>query len=252
MGTMLQDVRYGFRMLLKSPGVTAAAVVSLALGIGANTAIFSVVNSILLKSLPYAEPDRIVLLWGDSPAQGNHRNQVSATDVHDWHSQNKVFEEVSTFSGWSATFLGAGEPERVPGTQVGDGFFRIMRGTPMLGRVFLPEEQEPGKDNVIVLGHGLWQRRFGGDAGVVGQTVSLGGRPYTVVGVMPEEFRPLPLSLNNPAGQFYRPVAEPHDENERGSRHLRAIGRLKDGVTLEQAQAELSVIASRLEREHPD
>src|SRR5919206_521974 len=135
MKTLLQDVRYGVRMLLKSPGGTAAAVVSLALGIGANTAIFSVVNSILLKSLPY------------------------------------------------------GEPERVWGTQVGDGFFRVMRGTPLLGRTFLPEEQEDGKDNVIVLGHGLWQRRFGGDPAVVGQTVMLGSRPYTVVGVMPEEFR---------------------------------------------------------------
>jgi putative ABC transport system permease protein len=252
MKTLLQDVRYGFRMLRKSPGVTLAAVVSLALGIGANTAIFSVVNSILLKSLPYAEPDRVVLLWGDSPSQGNHRNQVSATDADDWRRENRVFEDVSTFGDWSATLLGAGEPERVPGTQVGEGFFRVMRGTPMLGRTFLPEEQEDGKDNVIVLGHGLWRRRFGGDAGVVGQTVSLGGRPYTVVGVMPEEFRPLPPSLNDPPGQFYRPVAEAHDETERGSRHLRAIGRLKPGVTLEQAQAEMNVIASRIERAHPD
>src|ERR671920_2390590 len=204
MKTLLQDVRYGFRMLRKSPGVTLAAVVSLALGIGANTAIFSVVNSILLKSLPYDEPDRVVLLWGDSPSQGNHRNQVSATDVDDWRRENKVFEEVSTFGDWSATFLGAGEPERVPGTQVGDGFFRVMRGTPMLGRVFLPEEQEEGRDNVIVLGHGLWQRRFGSDPSVVGRSVSLGGRPYTVVGVMPEEFRPLPLNLINPAGHVYK------------------------------------------------
>jgi putative ABC transport system permease protein len=252
MMTLLQDVRYGFRMLLKSPGVTLAAVVSLALGIGANTAIFSVVNSILLRSLPYAEPDNIVLLWGDSPSQGDHRNQVSATDVDDWRRENRVFEEVSTFGDWSATFLGGGEPERVPGTQVGDGFFRVMRGTPLLGRTFLPEEQEDGKDNVIVLGHGLWQRRFGGDANIVGQAVSLGGKPYTVVGVMPESFRPLPPSLNDPPGQFYRPVAEPHDEIERGARHLRAVGRLKPGVTLEQAQAEMSVIAARLERAHPE
>src|SRR5215216_5545533 len=184
--TLLQDVRYGFRMLLKSPGLTLAAVVSLALGIGANTAIFSVVNSILLKSLPYAEPDRVVLVWGDTPAVGNRRNQVSATDVDDWRRQNSVFEELTTYGGWSATFLGGGDPERVPGTQVGDGFFRVMRGTPLLGRVFLPEEQEDGRDNVIVLGYGLWRGRFGGDPGVVGRTVSLSGKPYTVVGVMPE------------------------------------------------------------------
>src|SRR5919112_2994601 len=202
MKTLLQDVRYGFRMLRKSPGVTLAAVVSLALGIGANTAIFSVVNSILLKSLPYDEPDRVVLLWGDSPAQGNHRNQVSATDVDDWRRENKVFEEVSTFGDWSATFLSAGEPERVPGTQVGEGFFRVMRGTPLLGRTFLPEEQEDGKDNVVVLGYGLWQRRFGGDPSVVGRAINLGGRPYTVVGVMGEEFGALPPSLVDPPGQF--------------------------------------------------
>jgi putative ABC transport system permease protein len=252
MKTLLQDARYGFRMLLKSPGLSAAAVISLALGIGANTAIFSAVNSILLKSLPYDEPDRIVLLWGDSPAEGNHRNQVSATDADDWRRQSTVFEEVTTYGDWSATFTGGGEPERVPGTQVGDGFFRVMRGTPLLGRVFLPEEQEDGKDNVLVLGYGLWQRRFGGDPHVVGQAVSLAGKPYTVVGVMPESFRPLPASLNNPPGQFYRPVAEPHDETERGSRHLRAMARLKSGVSLEQAQAEMSLVARRLERDHPE
>ncbi|HEX8688561.1 MAG TPA: ABC transporter permease, partial [Pyrinomonadaceae bacterium] len=155
MTTLLQDIRYGLRVLWKSPGVTLAAVVSLALGVGANTAIFSVVNSTLLRALPYAEPDRVVLLWGDSPAEGSRRKQVSATDVDDWRHQNGVFEEVTTFGDWSATFLDGGEPERVPGTQVGDGFFRVMRGTPMLGRVFLPEEQEEGRDNVVVLGHGL-------------------------------------------------------------------------------------------------
>ena len=252
MTTLLQDIRYGLRVLWKSPGVTLAAVVSLALGVGANTAIFSVVNSTLLRALPYAEPDRVVLLWGDSPAEGSRRKQVSATDVDDWRHQNGVFEEVTTFGDWSATFLDGGEPERVPGTQVGDGFFRVMRGTPMLGRVFLPEEQEEGRDNVVVLGHGLWRRRFGGDPSVVGRAVNLGGRPYTVVGVMPAEFRPLPPSLNDPPGQFYRPVAEPHDETERASRHLRALARLKDGVTVGQAQAEMGVIASRIERAHPE
>src|SRR5215213_3418911 len=239
-------------MLLKSPGLSLAAVVSLALGIGANTAIFSVVNSILLKSLPYEEPAGLVLLWGDSPSEGNRRGQVSATDVHDWRRENRVFEEVTTYGDWSATLLGAGDPERVPGVQVGDGFFRVMRGTPLLGRVFLPEEQEEGRDRVVVLGYQLWQRRFGGDPGVVGRTLNLGGKPYTVVGVMPEEFRPLPQTLVDPPGQFYRPVAEPHDETERGSRHLRSIARLKPGVTLEQAQAEMSVIAGRIERAHPD
>ena len=251
METFLQDLRYGARMLRKSPMVTLVAVVSLALGIGANTVIFSVVNAILLKSLPFHDPERIVLVWGDLPAEDNNRSQVSATDVDDWRRQNAVFEEVTTYSNWSATLLGEGEPERIHGIQVGDGYFSVMKGTPLLGRTFLPEEQEDGKDFVVVLGYGLWQRRFGGDPAVVGQKVTLSGRPYTVVGVMPADFQALPTSLVEPRGEFYRPVAEAHDENERGSRHLRAIARLKDGVTVEQAQAEMNVIARRIEQEHP-
>ena len=251
METLLRDARYGLRVLRQSPTVTLVVVVSLALGISANTVIFSVVNAVLLKSLPYEDSERIVLAWGDIPDEGKHRNQASATDVDDWRHQNSVFEDVTTYGGWSATLLGAGEPERIQGTQVGDGYFSILRATPLLGRIFLPEEQEEGKDQVIVLGYGLWQRRFGGDPNVVDQKINLSGKPYTVVGVLPADFQQLPMSLVNPRGEFYRPVAEPHDENLRSSRHLRAIARLKPGVTLEQAQTEMNVIARRLEQEHP-
>ena len=251
MNTLLQDLRYAARILRKSPMVMLVAVVSLALGISANTLIFSVVNAILLKSLPFHDPERIVLVWGQYPAEGKDRTQASATDVDDWRHQNTVFEDVTTYGDWSATLLGEGEPERIYGIQVGDGFFSVMKGTPLLGRTFLPEDQEDGKDSVIVLGYGLWQRRFGGDPAVVGQKVSLSGRPHTVVGVMPADFQSLPTSLVDPRGEFYRPVAEPHDENERSSRHLRAIARLKDGVTIEQAQAEMNVITGRLEQQHP-
>src|SRR5690349_10773905 len=214
MHTLWQDMRYGIRMLRKSPMVTLVAVVSLALGIGANTIIFSVVNAILLKSLPYPDAERIVLVWGNTPAEGKDRNQVSATDVDDWRQQNSVFEEVTTYGGWSAALLGTGEPEIIYGTQVGDGYFSLMKATPMLGRTFLPEEQEEGKDSVIVLGYGLWQRRFGGDPAIIGQKVNLSGRPHTVVGVMPADFQPLPTSLIDQRGELYRPVAEPRDENE--------------------------------------
>jgi putative ABC transport system permease protein len=251
METLWQDLRYGIRMLRKSPLVTLVAVASLALGIGANTVIFSVVNAILLKSLPYPEPDRIVLVWGSAPAEGKERSQVSATDVDDWRQQNSVFEEVTTYGGWRAALLGTGEPEIIYGTQVGDGYFSVMKTTPMLGRTFLPEEQEDGKDFVVVLGYALWQRRFGGDPNIVGEKINLNGKPYTVVGVLPASAQSLPTSLVEPRAEFYRPVAEPHDENERSARHLRAIARLKAGVTLEQAQAEMSTIAARLEREHP-
>lgn len=136
MDTILKDIRYGIRMLQRSRAITAVAVMSLALGIGANTAIFCVINALLLKSLPYSEPDRIVLVWGNLLAEGKHRSQVSATDVDDWRRQNTVFEDVTTYGSWSATFLGNGEAERAPGIQVGDGYFQIMKGTPLLGRVF--------------------------------------------------------------------------------------------------------------------
>jgi putative ABC transport system permease protein len=251
MGTLIQDIRYGARMLRKSPAITLVAVVSLALGIGANTAIFSVVNAILLKSLPYEDADRIVLVWGNIVAEGKDRSQVSATDVDDWRNQNNVFEEVTTYGSFQPIMTGNGEPERIPAMQVGDGYFKVMKGEPLLGRVFIPEEQEDGKDQVIVLSYGLWKQRFGGDPNVVGQTVLLSGRPYTIVGVMPVTFRPLPATLVAADAQYYRPVAEPHDEEQRASRHLRAIARLKPGVTLEQAQSEMNVIAGRLEREHP-
>ena len=251
METLFQDIRYGIRMMRKSPMVTLVAVISLALGISANTVIFSVVNSILLKSLPFNDPDRIILVWGNIPSEGEDRSQVSATDVDDWRHQNTVFEDVTTYSGWSATLLGEGESERIQGIQVGDGFFSIMRATPLMGRTFLPEEQQDGKDFVIVLGYGLWQRRFGDDPNVIDQKISLGGRPYTIVGVLPADFQSLPDSLVDPRGEFYRPVAEPHDENERSARHLRAIARLKPGVSVAQAQAEMNVIAGGLEQQHP-
>ena len=248
-----RDLRYAVRLLIKSPGFTAVALLSIALGIGANTTVFSVINAVLLKSLPYKDANTLVLLWGDSRGEPSLRNhsQVSATDVADFRKQADVFEEVATYSGWNAIMSGNAEAERVPAIQVGDGFFKIMKGKPLLGRVFTPEEQVDGKDFVIVLSYGLWQRRFGGDPNIVGKTVSLSGRPYNIVGVMDSDFHPLPESLVLPAGQFYRPVAEAYDDSARDERHLRAIARLKPGVTVEQARTEASVIAGRLEQEHP-
>jgi putative ABC transport system permease protein len=252
MESLLRDLRYGIRVLLSMPLFTAMAVLSVALGIGANTAIFSVVNALLLKSLPYPEPDRLVLAWGvETDTRVNNRSQVSATDVADYRAQSTAFEDITTYGNWSATLTGGGEPERVNGMQVGDGYFSIMRGNPLLGRVFSPEDQIDGKDSVIVLGYGLWQRRFGGDPGVVGGSISLSGRPYTVVGVMPQGFAPLPASLVDYRAEFYRPVAEQYNDRERSSRHLRAIGRLNAGITLENAQTEISTIAALVEQQHP-
>ncbi|HKR61333.1 MAG TPA: ABC transporter permease [Pyrinomonadaceae bacterium] len=256
MFTILRDLRYSVRMLLKTPGLSAVAVLSIALGIGANTAVFSVVNAVLLKSLPFHGPESLVLIWGDSQGTSNlkGRNQVSATDVADFRKQATSLEEVAPFSGWFPIMSGDGSQgtaERIPAIQVGDGFFKVMKGTPALGRVFTPEEQEDGKDRVIVLGHALWQNRFASDPNIVGKTIQLNSRPYTIVGVMGPDSHPLPSTLVAPEGQFYRPVAEAYDESQRDARHLRAIARLKPGATLDQARAEVHVIAQRLEQEHP-
>jgi putative ABC transport system permease protein len=253
MDTLFRDLRYSARTWIKTPGFVAVALLSIALGIGANTTVFSVINAVLLKSLPYKNPESLVLIWGNSKNDASlpKRDQVSATDVADFRSQSTVFEDVATYAGWFPLISGGTEPERVQGIQVGDGFFKVMQSQPLLGRVFTPEEQEDGKDFVIVLGYGLWQRRFNGDPHIVGQTVYMSGRPYTIVGVMGADFKPLPPSLVSPEGQFYRPVAEAYDNDARDERHLRAIARLKPGVTIEQARNEINVIAQRLEKDYP-
>ncbi len=252
METFLQDIRYGVRMLLRSPGFTAVAVISLALGIGANTAVFSVVNAALLKTLPYRDPQSIVLVWGEDKAAGSSRGQVSATDVADYRARNHVFQEISIYTDFRPVLTGAGEPERIFGAQVGDGFFDVMQVKPLLGRFFTPEEQVDGNDYVAVLGYALWQKRFAGDPNIVGKTITLSARPYTVIGVLPADFNSLPRGLLPAPAEFYRPVAEQPDEKERASRHLRAIARLKPGVTSSRAQAEMDLIARQLQAEHPD
>jgi putative ABC transport system permease protein len=252
METSLQDIRYALRMLRKSPGFTAVAVTTLALGIGANTAIFSVVNAVLLRALPYKNPNSLVLIWSDQRTRGDNRSQLSFTDIDDYRTQNRVFENVVAFGDWDAVFSGSASPELIPGMQVADGYFSLMGAPPLLGRGFLPEEQVDGKDRVIVLGYGLWQRRFGGDPGIVGKQITVRQEPYTVVGVMPREFPALPPSLVTNGAQFYRPVAEKHDDKERTSRHLRAIARLKPGVTIQEAQADLDVINQRMAKQFPN
>jgi len=247
---LIQDLRYSVRQLRKSPGFTLVAVLTLALGIGANTAVFSVANGVLIRNLPYNDPQQLALLWSVG-RDGDQRDQMSFTDIDDYRSQNHVFENVVAFGDWSATFTGAGDPARIPGMQVGDGYLSLMRVNPMLGRDFISEEQIEGKDQVIILTYGLWKSRFGGDPSVVGRQVNLSGKPYTIIGVTPKNFPMLPVTLVDGPAQFYRPAAEKHDDKERLSRHLRAIARLKPGVSVQQAQSDLRVINQGLAKQFP-
>jgi putative ABC transport system permease protein len=246
-----RDLRYGLRMLARSPGFAMAAVLTLALTIGAASAIFSVVNGVLLKELPYPDPEQLVLLWG-TDRSGNQRAQVSFTDLEDWRRGTQAFAQVVAYSGTGTPILsGSGDPERVAAMQVSDGYFGLMKAPPLLGRVFLPEDQQKGQDDVAVLSFSLWQGRFGQDPSIVGQTISLDSRPYTVIGVMPQEFRSLPTSLVRQPADVYLPLATQCDETQRSWTWMRGIARLKPGVSLEQAQSELDVIAGQQQLDHP-
>jgi putative ABC transport system permease protein len=252
METLVKDLHFAVRGLLKQPTFTLITVITLALGIGANTAIFSVVYSVLLKPLPFNRPDRIVLLWGHDRGEGNARSQVSHTDIVDYRAQQSSFEAISTFNSWNPLISGIGSPARIGGALVGDDFFKVLGAQPRLGRAFLPEEQQDGKDQVVVLSDQLWRLQFNSDPNIIGKSILLNLRPHVVVGVMSPEFSTLPPSIIDKPALLYRPVAETADERQRSARHLRAIGRLKDGVTLAQAQSELTVIAQRLEAQHPE
>jgi predicted permease len=253
MGTLLQDLRYGARMLLKHPGVTLIAVITLALGIGANTSIFSVVNAVVLRPLPYKNPDRLVSLWANVPQHGRWR--VTPANFADWKKQNTTFEDMAAFGFSSMTLTGGGEPEQLLGTRAGAGYFSVVGVEPVLGRPFLAEEYEPGKGNVVILGHSFWLRRFGGDQKVVGQSLTLDGASYTVVGVMPAGIYPVwpttagRISFNEKEQQFWTPMSfSAQWANNRTAHVLGVLGRLKSGVPLEQAQADMNAIGARLEQ----
>src|SRR6185503_10127819 len=181
----IQDLRYAGRMQLKNPGFTVVAVIALALGIGANTAIFSVVNSVLLRPLPYRDPERLVMVWEDASKFGYPRDTPAAANYVDWRDQNTVFEGMAAIADESFNLTGAGDPERLEGRSVTANFFPLLGVDPLIGRTFTSEEDKRGSDQVVVLSHALWQRRFGGDNGIIGKTINLNGLTHTVVGVMP-------------------------------------------------------------------
>ncbi len=241
-----QDLRFAWRSMLKRPGVTAIAVVTLALGSGANTAIFSVVNTVLLRPLPYKNADRLVMVWGYNRSRGFNTDQVSPLDFADWRSQNHVFEGMAASTDAMYTLTGSGEPAPIIGYQFSADYFHVLGVAPLIGRTFLREEEEPGKNHVVVLSYRLWQSHFGGGRSILGKTVKLDGAPYTVIGVMPS-------GVEYPGStELWTPLTLPREAvNDRAYRFLRVIARLKHGVTVEQAQTEMNAIAGRLSREYP-
>lgn len=247
MKTFTRDLRHGFRLLAANPTFTAIAVAALALGIGANTAIFSVVNSVLLRPLPYRDPASLAMVWEKSPR--NDRNVVSPADYMDWKSQNRVFSEMTiVMDFWRANLTGVGEPEQILQGAVSANFFRMIGVQPALGRSFVDGEDTKGRDHVAVLSHALWQRRFGADPAILGKTVVLDGVPHEVIGVLPAAFR-----WNSRATEVWVPYSlnPAQDYRATSGRYLSVLARLKPGVTLQQAQSELSTIARRLEEQYP-
>ena len=262
METLFQDLRYAFRMLLKRPGFTAVAVLALALGIGANSAIFSVVNGVVLRRLPYKDPDRLMMVWSRRPLlqalAGSQEFPVSAADFTDWRDQNQVFEQIAAFHSQPFNITGAGEPEFLGGVRASANLFSLLGVEAKLGRTFLAEEDQPGAGRVVLISHGLWERRFGSDPQIIGQKLTLNDEPYTAVGVMPRGFQ-FPRKGEMPAGyQFprqadlYTPLAWTPDQiGNRGRNFLAVIARLKPEVRVAQASADMDAIAQRLKQQYP-
>ncbi len=247
MRTLWQDLHYGARMLLKKPGFTFVAVLTLALGIGANTAIFSVVNAVLLRPLGYKEPERLVTLSHSYPKL-NLIAPVSVAGYFDYKSQSTVFEDVTAFYNSNFNLVDQGAPERIQGRLVTTSFFPLLGFDAAQGRTFLKEEDEPGRNRVVVISNGLWQRRFGSDPKLIGKTITLNNESHTVIGVMPASFQFSKDELWTPLAFTPEQLAP----NQRGNEYLGMIGHLKPGVTLEQAQAEMNTIVKRVVANDPD
>jgi putative ABC transport system permease protein len=263
-GTLWQDLRYGLRVLWKHRGFTAVAIMTLALGIGANTAIFSAVNAVLLRALPYGAPDRLVLAWEVTPK--GRQTTVTPANFLDWRAQASSFSELAATSGVDFNVTGEGDVARVRGASVSTNFFRLLGASPALGQTFQSENGAAGDWRTVVLSHSLWQSRFGGDPRVVGKTMTLNGNAYKIVGVMPREFRwqnLAPLSSSGELAELFVPsvkndipqLGAQTDRDLSASRttsYMRVVARLKPGVTVEQAQAEMDAVAARLAQAYPD
>lgn len=252
----LHDIRYAFRMLLKRPGFTVIVVLTLALGIGANTTIFSALDAVLLNPLPYKDADRLVVMWETNKHLGPEmwdRNEVAIGNFLDWRSRNQSFDQIGALFDTAMNLTGVGEPQRVQSCVVTTNFFQVLGVQPMLGRSFLPEEEKPGAPFSVILSHDLWQRQFGADPNVINKTLTLNAHQVAVVGVMPPGFE-----LQFPTSKhvemwvpFIIDVADP-DYHDRSQNFLYTVARLKPGVSQDQAQAEMNLIAGQLQQQFPD
>ncbi len=247
MDSILKDIRFAARSLLKRPGFTVIVVLTLAIGIGANAAVFSVINAVLLRPLPYAQADRVVMLWQNNVNAGVPRNDVSPANFIDWREQSSSFEAIAGIAPFGFSLVGDGEPERFSAWLVTSGFFQVAGVDALVGRTFTADEYQPGNKRVVVLGHGLWQRRFGGDPNIAGRKLTLNGQPYVVVGVMPPEFQ-LP-----PDREIWAPrTVDESYRQARGATYWNVVARLKPGTTVAQAQEEMNGISARLAAQYPD
>ena len=248
MHALVQDLRYGLRALRRSPGFSAIAVITLALGIGANTAMFSVIDAVLLRPLPYPDSDSLVQIYETDTSHGRTRGPVSPYNFTDWQTQATAFQEMAAYEFDSFSYRSGKVAERMSGVMVTTDFFRVLGVAPDLGRDFKPGDDDPSKPHFAILSYGAWQRRFGGDHEVVGRTMLINGEPYTIIGIMPSSFASFP----NPGTEIWALPAFVLAKVSRGHHGMFAIARLEPGVSLPQARSQMDTIAQRLAKDYPN
>ncbi|MBI3493018.1 MAG: ABC transporter permease, partial [Acidobacteria bacterium] len=253
MDALFLDLRYALRTSLRSPGFTAIAVLALALGIGANTAIFTIINAVLLERLPFRDAGRIVALWEESSRRPGRNNTVGPGNFIRWTDRATAFDRMAALVDTRVNLTGAGDPEEVIVQNVTADFFPILGVSPLVGRTFTDAENRDPRSDAVLLEYGFWQRRFGGNPGVIGRTIQLNSRPQTIVGVMPPGFRLFikEASLAGKPSDLWAPYVFPADARDSTGRFMEAIARLKPGVSIEQARSQLTAIAGALAIETP-